>query len=63
VLQNDLYAVIGSILVIGVVFLIANLAVDLLQLRLNPRLLESDGLRPMVALDPTRTASAEAGPA
>lgn len=38
VLQNDLYAVIGSILVIGVVFLVTNLAVDLLQLWINPRL-------------------------
>ncbi|MCU1658023.1 MAG: transporter permease [Pseudonocardiales bacterium] len=38
VLQNDLYAVIGSILTIGVVFLLANFAVDLIQLWLNPRL-------------------------
>jgi len=40
VLQNDLYAVIGSILVIGVVFMMANFLVDLLQLWLNPRLRE-----------------------
>jgi peptide/nickel transport system permease protein len=40
VLQNDLYAVIGSILVIGVVFMVANFLVDVLQLRLNPRLRE-----------------------
>lgn len=38
VLQNDLYAVIGSILTIGVVFLLANFVVDLVQLWLNPRL-------------------------
>lgn len=38
VLQNDLYAVIGSILVIGVVFVITNLVVDLAQLGINPRL-------------------------
>jgi peptide/nickel transport system permease protein len=41
VLQNDLYAVIGSILVIGVVFIVANFLVDLLQLWLNPRLRET----------------------
>lgn len=40
VLQDDLYAVIGSILVIGVVFILANFLVDLLQLWLNPRLRE-----------------------
>ncbi|GAA4170145.1 ABC transporter permease [Gryllotalpicola koreensis] len=38
VLQNDLYAVIGSILVIGVVFIIVNFVVDLAQLWINPRL-------------------------
>jgi peptide/nickel transport system permease protein len=38
VIQNDLYAVIGSVLVIGVVFLIANFVVDLIQLWVNPRL-------------------------
>lgn len=38
VLQNDLYAVIGSVLVIGVVFVLANIVVDLVQLWLNPRL-------------------------
>jgi ABC-type dipeptide/oligopeptide/nickel transport system permease component len=41
VLQDDLYAVIGSILVIGVVFIVANFLVDLLQLWLNPRLRET----------------------
>lgn len=37
VLQNDLYAVIGSVLAIGVVFIVANFLVDLLQLWLDPR--------------------------
>jgi peptide/nickel transport system permease protein len=41
VLQDDLYAVTGSILVVGVVFIVANFLVDLLQLRLNPRLRET----------------------
>jgi peptide/nickel transport system permease protein len=40
VLQDDLYAVTGSVLVIGVVFIVANFLVDLLQLWLNPRLRE-----------------------
>lgn len=53
VLQDDLYAVTGSILVIGVVFVIANFLVDLLQLWLNPRLRE--GGRPAA---PTITAAA-----
>ncbi len=44
VLQNDLYAVIGSILVIGVVFIVTNLVVDVVQLWINPRL--RDGLVP-----------------
>lgn len=38
VLQNDLYAVIGSILTVGIVFIVANFLVDLLQLWINPRL-------------------------
>lgn len=38
VLQNDLHAVIGSILVIGVVFLVTNFAIDLIQLWINPKL-------------------------
>ena len=38
VLQTDLYAVIGSVLTIGVVFLVANFVVDLIQMWLNPRL-------------------------
>ncbi|GGM15499.1 ABC transporter permease [Nakamurella endophytica] len=38
VLQNDLYAVIGSVLAIGVVFIVANVVVDLLQPALDPRL-------------------------
>jgi ABC-type dipeptide/oligopeptide/nickel transport system permease component len=41
VLQDDLYAVTGSVLVIGVVFIVANFLVDLLQLWLNPRLRET----------------------
>lgn len=41
VLQNDLYAVIGSVLVIGIVFLLANFVVDLVQLFINPRLRDS----------------------
>jgi ABC-type dipeptide/oligopeptide/nickel transport system permease component len=40
VLQDDLYAVTGSILIIGVVFVVANFLVDLVQLWLNPRLRE-----------------------
>jgi ABC-type dipeptide/oligopeptide/nickel transport system permease component len=40
VLQDDLYAVVGGIITIGVVFLLANFAVDLFQLWLNPRLRE-----------------------
>ncbi|MFG1613468.1 ABC transporter permease [Nonomuraea wenchangensis] len=43
VLQNDLYAVIGTVLVIGVVFVLANIAVDLVQLWLNPRLRHTGG--------------------
>ncbi|MEU7692771.1 ABC transporter permease [Microbispora hainanensis] len=43
VLQNDLYAVIGTVLVIGVVFVAANIAVDLVQLWLNPRLRQTGG--------------------
>lgn len=38
VLQNDLYAVIGAVLVVGLVFVVANFVVDLVQLWLNPRL-------------------------
>ena len=38
VLQTDLYAVIGSVLTIGVVFVVANFVVDLVQMWLNPRL-------------------------
>jgi len=37
VLQNDLYAVVGSVIVVGVVFVLANFAVDLIQMWLNPR--------------------------
>lgn len=37
VLQNDLYAVIGSVLAIGVVFIVANFLVDLVQLLLDPK--------------------------
>ncbi|MGW5413705.1 ABC transporter permease [Actinomadura geliboluensis] len=46
VLQNDLYAVIGSVLVIGVVFVLANIVVDLVQLWLNPRLRQPARARP-----------------
>ncbi|MFV2197712.1 ABC transporter permease [Nocardiopsis sp. LOL_012] len=49
VLQNDLYAVIGAVLVIGIVFVLANFVVDLVQLRLNPRLRRgraTDGAEP-----------------
>lgn len=38
VAQNDTYAVIGVVLVVGVVFCVAALLVDLVQLWLNPRL-------------------------
>lgn len=37
VAAKDLYAVIGVVLVIGVIFVLLNLIVDLLQLLLNPR--------------------------
>jgi len=50
VLQDDLYAVTGSVLVIGVVFIVANFAVDLVQLWLNPRLREP-GRSPAPASD------------
>ena len=53
VLQNDLYAVIGTVLVIGVVFVAANIAVDLVQLWLNPRLRQTG----------RRSAPAGSGPA
>ncbi|GAA0965795.1 ABC transporter permease subunit [Acrocarpospora macrocephala] len=43
VLQNDLYAVIGTVLVIGVVFVVMNVVVDLVQLWLNPRLRKAAG--------------------
>ncbi len=38
VIQTDTFAVIGVVLVVGAVFCLASLAVDLLQLWLNPRL-------------------------
>lgn len=38
VVQTDTFAVIGVVLVVGVVFCLASLAVDLFQLWLNPRL-------------------------
>lgn len=43
VLQNDLYAVVGSVIVVGVVFVLANFAVDLIQMWLNPRFRISGG--------------------
>jgi peptide/nickel transport system permease protein len=38
VLQSDLFAVVGVVLVIGVIFVLANFAVDLTYMWLNPRL-------------------------
>jgi ABC-type dipeptide/oligopeptide/nickel transport system permease component len=38
VLQSDLLAVVGVVLVVGLFFVLANLVVDLLYVRLNPRL-------------------------
>lgn len=38
VIQTDTFAVVGVVLIVGVVFTLASLAVDLLQLWLNPRL-------------------------
>jgi peptide/nickel transport system permease protein len=38
VLQSDLLAVVGVVLVVGAFFVVANLLVDLLYVRLNPRL-------------------------
>lgn len=52
VLQNDLYAVIGAILVIGVVFVITNLVVDLMQLGINPRLRDGAWTRRAAAAVP-----------
>jgi ABC-type dipeptide/oligopeptide/nickel transport system permease component len=45
VLQTDLYPVIGSIIVIGMVFIVINLAVDLVQLWINPRLRDAAWVR------------------
>jgi peptide/nickel transport system permease protein len=45
VLQTDLYPVIGSIVVIGIVFIITNFVVDLVQLWINPRLRDSAWVR------------------
>lgn len=45
VLQTDLYPVIGSIIVIGVVFIVTNFAVDLVQLWINPRLRDAAWVR------------------
>ena len=38
VLQTDLFAVVAVVLVIGVIFVLANFAVDLAYMWLNPRL-------------------------
>jgi ABC-type dipeptide/oligopeptide/nickel transport system permease component len=38
VLQSDLFAVVAVVLVIGVIFVLANFAVDLAYMWLNPRL-------------------------
>lgn len=43
VVQTDTFAVIGVVLVVGVVFTLASLSVDLLQLWLNPRLRMAGG--------------------
>ncbi|MCS5735820.1 ABC transporter permease [Herbiconiux daphne] len=45
VLQTDIYPVIGSIIVIGIVFIVTNFVVDLLQLWINPRLRDSAWVR------------------
>ena len=45
VLQDDLYAVAGSVLIIGMIVVLANFAVDLMQLWLNPRLRDTRGSR------------------
>jgi len=45
VLQTDLYPVIGSIVVIGVVFIVTNLVVDVVQLFINPRLRDAAFVR------------------
>ncbi|MFC5821677.1 ABC transporter permease [Nonomuraea harbinensis] len=58
VLQNDLYAVIGTVLVIGVVFVLANIAVDLVQLWLNPRLRHT-GARARRTTVPSETPATE----
>ena len=61
VLQNDLYAVIGAVLVIGVVFILANFAVDLIQLWLNPRLRRGGRRGRAVADEPAAKAFDTAG--
>ena len=45
VLQTDLYPVIGSIVVIGMVFIATNFVVDLVQLGINPRLRDAAWVR------------------
>jgi ABC-type dipeptide/oligopeptide/nickel transport system permease component len=50
VLQNDLYAVIGAVLVVGVVFVVANVIVDVVQLWLNPRLRQTGSTPRVVAV-------------
>ena len=55
VLQDDLYAVAGSVLVIGMIVVLANFAVDLVQLWLNPRLRETREARPVAAPGPVDT--------
>ena len=45
VLQTDLYPVIGSIIVIGIVFIVINFIVDLVQLWINPRLRDAAWVR------------------
>nr|WP_277343654.1 ABC transporter permease [Microbacterium excoecariae] len=54
VLQNDLYPVIGAIIVIGIVFIVTNLAVDVLQLWINPRLRDGAAPRRAAVAAPTQ---------
>jgi ABC-type dipeptide/oligopeptide/nickel transport system permease component len=60
VLQTDIYAVVGSVLTIGVVFLLANFVVDLVQMWLNPRLRprRHERTAKVVAAPPPPTAAA-----
>jgi peptide/nickel transport system permease protein len=61
VLQDDLYAVAGSVLIIGVIVVLANFAVDLVQLWLNPRLRETRASRPDASLSSVSSVDPVAG--